>query len=42
MWLDNDDMGGTPLLRGLVCFDGEAFGRGGVEDQGFRSVTGEE
>jgi hypothetical protein len=31
-----------PLLRGLVCFEDEAFGRGGAVDQGFGSLAGEE
>jgi hypothetical protein len=42
MWLGNDDMGRTPLLRGLVCFEDEAFGGGEAVDQGFGSVAGEE
>jgi hypothetical protein len=32
MWLGNDDVGRTPLLRGLVCFEDEAFGGGRAVD----------
>jgi hypothetical protein len=44
MWLGNDDVGDPPPppLRGLVSFEGEAFGGGGAEDQGFGSLAGEE
>lgn len=33
---------GDPLFHGLVCFVGEAFGGGGMKDQGFESLAGEE
>jgi hypothetical protein len=44
MWLGNDDVERPPppLLRGLVCFEDEAFGGGGAVDQGFGSLAGEE
>jgi hypothetical protein len=42
MWLGNDDVGQAPLLCGLVCFEVEAVGGGGAEDQGFGSLAGEE
>jgi hypothetical protein len=42
MWLGNDDVGRTPLLCGLVCFEDEAFGGGGAVVQGFGSLAGEE
>jgi hypothetical protein len=32
MWLGNDDVGRTPLLRGLVYFEDEEFGGGGAVD----------
>jgi hypothetical protein len=41
MWLGNNDVERL-LLRGLVCFEDEAFGGGGAVDQGFGSLTGEE